>query len=413
MIAAEDRADDLAVPAFEPVAGRAAFPESLQWAGRSGRCVPARRRHVMVTARRLHHVHATPECSESLPQRPHQRLARRCTSRTCTASRASTRARCATSTRSGDDRHMLIVDHRPAVRVRRGAARPDSGQGPRAHEHLATSGSRARGTSCRTTCRPAAASRDVVPDAAERALLADRAMVVRQPQGAAGRGRGARLPDRLRLEGLPAHRRRSAASRCPPGLRMAEQLPAADLHAVDQGRRAASTTRTSVSTRSQQLIGADARGAGARHRDRALRVRGGARARARHHHRRHQVRVRPRRETATLTLIDEVLTPDSSRFWPVDTYAPGTSPPSFDKQFVRDYLETLDWNKTRARPEAAGRRASGTPARSTRKRCARQPRRLIARKLRLTHSPALRPTRRSRDAARERRRSAPPAPAAG
>ncbi|MET0659102.1 MAG: phosphoribosylaminoimidazolesuccinocarboxamide synthase [Steroidobacteraceae bacterium] len=46
-----------------------------------------------------------------------------------------------------------------------------------------------------------------------------------------------------------------------------------------------------------------------------------------------------------LTLIDEALTPDSSRFWPVDTYRPGTSPPSFDKQFVRDYLETLDWNK--------------------------------------------------------------------
>lgn len=46
-----------------------------------------------------------------------------------------------------------------------------------------------------------------------------------------------------------------------------------------------------------------------------------------------------------LTLMDEVLTPDSSRFWPADTYRPGHSPPSFDKQFVRDYLETLDWNK--------------------------------------------------------------------
>jgi phosphoribosylaminoimidazole-succinocarboxamide synthase len=46
-----------------------------------------------------------------------------------------------------------------------------------------------------------------------------------------------------------------------------------------------------------------------------------------------------------LTLIDEVLTPDSSRFWPADRYRAGASPPSFDKQFVRDYLETLDWNK--------------------------------------------------------------------
>ena len=46
-----------------------------------------------------------------------------------------------------------------------------------------------------------------------------------------------------------------------------------------------------------------------------------------------------------LVLMDEVLTPDSSRFWPEESYAPGTSPPSYDKQFVRDYLETLDWDK--------------------------------------------------------------------
>lgn len=52
-----------------------------------------------------------------------------------------------------------------------------------------------------------------------------------------------------------------------------------------------------------------------------------------------------------ITLIDEVLTPDSSRFWPADTYKPGSSPFSFDKQFVRDYLETLDWDKTPSAPE--------------------------------------------------------------
>jgi phosphoribosylaminoimidazole-succinocarboxamide synthase len=52
-----------------------------------------------------------------------------------------------------------------------------------------------------------------------------------------------------------------------------------------------------------------------------------------------------------LVLIDEALTPDSSRFWPVASYAPGTSPPSFDKQFVRDYLETLDWNKRAPGPQ--------------------------------------------------------------
>ena len=51
-----------------------------------------------------------------------------------------------------------------------------------------------------------------------------------------------------------------------------------------------------------------------------------------------------------LVLIDEILTPDSSRFWPADSYQIGVSPPSFDKQFVRDYLETLDWDKTAPGP---------------------------------------------------------------
>jgi phosphoribosylaminoimidazole-succinocarboxamide synthase len=51
-----------------------------------------------------------------------------------------------------------------------------------------------------------------------------------------------------------------------------------------------------------------------------------------------------------LTLVDEALTPDSSRFWPASGYKPGKNPPSFDKQFVRDYLETLDWDKTPPAP---------------------------------------------------------------
>jgi len=55
-------------------------------------------------------------------------------------------------------------------------------------------------------------------------------------------------------------------------------------------------------------------------------------------------------DNGKLYLIDEVLTPDSSRFWPADKYAIGVSPPSFDKQFVRDYLETLDWDKTAPGP---------------------------------------------------------------
>ena len=56
-------------------------------------------------------------------------------------------------------------------------------------------------------------------------------------------------------------------------------------------------------------------------------------------------------EQERLVLMDEALTPDSSRFWPADQYQPGVNPPSFDKQFVRDYLETLDWNKQPPGPE--------------------------------------------------------------
>ena len=56
-------------------------------------------------------------------------------------------------------------------------------------------------------------------------------------------------------------------------------------------------------------------------------------------------------EQGRLFIIDEALTPDSSRFWPVDGYKVGISPPSFDKQFVRDYLETLDWDKTAPGPD--------------------------------------------------------------
>ena len=55
-------------------------------------------------------------------------------------------------------------------------------------------------------------------------------------------------------------------------------------------------------------------------------------------------------DAGSIVLIDEVLTADSSRFWPADQYRPGISPPSFDKQYVRDYLETLDWNKAPPAP---------------------------------------------------------------
>ena len=65
----------------------------------------------------------------------------------------------------------------------------------------------------------------------------------------------------------------------------------------------------------------------------------------------------------TLVVGDEVLTPDSSRFWPADTYAPGSSPASFDKQYVRDWLETQDWDKTAPGPELPDEVRDGTAAR--------------------------------------------------
>jgi len=64
-----------------------------------------------------------------------------------------------------------------------------------------------------------------------------------------------------------------------------------------------------------------------------------------------------------LTLVDEVLTPDSSRFWPADSYKPGQPQPSFDKQYVRDYLETLDWDKRPPAPALPPEVASATTAR--------------------------------------------------
>ncbi len=56
-------------------------------------------------------------------------------------------------------------------------------------------------------------------------------------------------------------------------------------------------------------------------------------------------------DNGALTLIDEILTPDSSRFWPADSYKPGANPPSFDKQYVRDWLESTGWNKKSPGPE--------------------------------------------------------------
>jgi len=68
-------------------------------------------------------------------------------------------------------------------------------------------------------------------------------------------------------------------------------------------------------------------------------------------------------ETGRIVLGDEALTPDSSRFWPADEYATGGSPPSYDKQYVRDWLETLDWDKTPPGPTIPDEVVAGTRAR--------------------------------------------------
>ena len=67
--------------------------------------------------------------------------------------------------------------------------------------------------------------------------------------------------------------------------------------------------------------------------------------------------------TGTLVLADEVLTPDSSRFWPAEGYRPGGSQPSYDKQFARDYCETLGWDKTAPGPNLPDKVVEGTRAR--------------------------------------------------
>ena len=169
---------------------------------------------------------------------------------------------------------------------------------------------------------------------------------------AADRVRRARLPLRLRLEGLPRDGRglRPPAAR---GARRVAAAAAADLHARRR-RRSRGTTRTSTAPRpSSCRRGALRRGRAGR--ARALRVRLGVRARPRDHPRRHEARVRSR-PGGRLVLGDEAFTPDSSRFWPADDYRPGATPPSFDKQFVRDYCESARLGQDPARPGAARRR---------------------------------------------------------
>ena len=175
-----------------------------------------------------------------------------------------------------------------------------------------------------------------------------------QAEAAAGRSRRARLSDRLGLEGLlqdgPHLGRRVAA-----GARARAAPARADLHAEHARRRPGQHDENISMEQVKKLIGADLT---RQVRDASLQLY----TRATEYARERGIIIADTKfefgldATGALRVMDEVLTPDSSRFWPADTYKAGSSPPSFDKQYIRDYLETLDWNKQAAGAEAAGRR---------------------------------------------------------
>jgi len=182
-----------------------------------------------------------------------------------------------------------------------------------------------------------------IPDAAERATLGDRAIIVRRleplPVEAIVRGY-------LIGSGWKDYQQTGAVCgiALPAGLRMADQLPEAIFTPSTKAELGAHDLNISFDE-TVKLLGA---GLAAQVRDAALRIYTESAAYARE---RGIIIADTKFEfgldaAGTLHLIDEVLTPDSSRFWPADQYRPGISPPSFDKQYVRDYLETLDWDKT-------------------------------------------------------------------
>ena len=186
-----------------------------------------------------------------------------------------------------------------------------------------------------------------VTDARQRALVADRAVVVRRldalPVEAVVRGYliGSGWKDYGRTGEV-------CGIRLPPGLKLADRLPQPIFTPSTKAARGQHDENV-IFAEIEARIGASL---AAQVRDTALALYDFAAA----HALARGIIIADTKfefgvdESGRLTLIDEALTPDSSRFWPVDTYSPGSSPPSFDKQFVRDYLETLDWNKAPPAP---------------------------------------------------------------
>ena len=187
-----------------------------------------------------------------------------------------------------------------------------------------------------------------IPDATERAEVADHAMIVKKlkalPVEAIVRGY-------LIGSGWKDYQKTGAVCgiKLPDGLKIADRLP--EVIYTPSTKASVGTHDENIDfTQSEALLGPDI---AARIRDASLKLYSEAADFARER----GIIIADTKfefgldENGTLTLIDEVLTPDSSRFWPADEYQPGTSPVSFDKQFVRDYLESLDWNKTAPGPE--------------------------------------------------------------
>jgi phosphoribosylaminoimidazole-succinocarboxamide synthase len=181
-----------------------------------------------------------------------------------------------------------------------------------------------------------------VPDDAERALIADRSMIVRRlralPVEAVVRGY---------LIGSGWNDYQATGQVCgidlPADLRIAERLP----HPIFTPATKAAMGQHDENVGFDQVVAAIGPDLAAQMREKALALYNYAAA----HALERGIIIADTKfefgvdDSGSLVLIDEALTPDSSRFWPVDTYQPGRSPPSFDKQFVRDYLETLDWDK--------------------------------------------------------------------
>jgi phosphoribosylaminoimidazole-succinocarboxamide synthase len=188
---------------------------------------------------------------------------------------------------------------------------------------------------------------DVVKDPAEREAIGDRWMIVRRlnalPVEAIVRGY-------IIGSGWKDYQQSGAVCgiQLPAGLQMAQQLPE-PLFTPSTKAEVGDHDENISFEKAQQVLGADIAN---RVRDLSLEIYKDAATYARER----GIIIADTKfefgldESGDIILIDEALTPDSSRFWPLDEWQPGQNPPSFDKQFVRDYLETLDWDKTAPGP---------------------------------------------------------------